>query len=137
MKKDALILKDGTVISIETGASLSNVVVLFTDKETFLDTWDKLTEDNLSEVQIQNDAGLTIGRYSEIVLVNETSTIQEDGIISTSFCFREKTAIEKRMDTMESGQTVQDDAILKMADELTNTQMALTEAYEMIGGMES
>lgn len=116
MNKDTLILKDGTAIALETGASLGNLGVLFPDKQSMVETWSKLTEDNLSEVQVQNSAGLTVGRYKELVLVTETSAIQEDGYILTSFNFRKKDAAEKRMDAIEAGQEVQDGAIMDMAE---------------------
>ena len=48
--KDKLILKDGTEIELETGASLSAVGVLSADKTAMVATWDKLTPENLEEV---------------------------------------------------------------------------------------
>lgn len=136
MEKDTLVLKDGTVMELETGASLGDVRVLFPDKAAFFAGWDRLSEDNLSEVQVKNGAGLAVGRYKGLLLVNETSSVQADGTVLTSFCFREKDAMEKRMDAIEAGQGVQDAALGEMAEELTNTQMALTEAYEMMGNAE-
>lgn len=136
MEKDILVLKDGTVMELETGASLGGTRVLFLDKAAFLAGWDRLSEDNLSEVQVKNGAGLTVGRYTDLVLVSETSSVQADGTVLTSFHFREKDAVEKRMDAIETGQGIQDAALGEMAEELTNTQMALTEAYEMMGAVE-
>lgn len=116
MKKDTLVLKDGTVMELEAAASLGDVRTIFPDKAAFLAAWDSLTEENLAEVQIKNGAGLTVGAYTDLVLVDETSAIQEDGTILTSFSFRKKDAMEKRMDAMEEGQTVQDGAIMDMAE---------------------
>ena len=116
MSKDTLVLKDGTVVELEAAASLNNVTTVFPDKEAFFAVWDKLTEENLLEVKVKNSAGLTVGNYTDLVLVNETSAIQEDGTILTSFNFREKDAVEKRMDAIEAGQEVQDGAIMDMAE---------------------
>ncbi len=116
MKKDTMVLKNGIVMELEAAASLGDVRTVFPDKDTFLAAWDSLTKENLAEVQVKNSAGLTVGAYTDLVLVSETSAVQEDGTILTSFCFREKDAMEKRMDAMEEGQTVQDGAIMDMAE---------------------
>ena len=56
-------------------------------------------------------AGLTIGTYTDIVLVSETSAVSPDGSVLTSYHLREKTDEEKRLDALEEGQAVQDGAI--------------------------
>lgn len=111
MDKDTMVLKDGTVMELETGASLGSIGVVSSSRAAMAEKWDKLTETNLSEVQIKNGAGLTVGRYTDLVLVSETSAVQEDGTVRTSFCLREKDRMEKRMDAMEESQTVQDAGI--------------------------
>lgn len=119
MDKDTLVLKDGTAVKLETGASLGSLQVLSENKEDMVNVWDKLTGDNLSSVQIKNGSGLTVGNYTDLVLVSETSTVQTDGHILTSFCLREKDALEKRIETVEEGQAVQDGAIMDMAEVLS------------------
>lgn len=117
--KDKLVLKDLTEIELETGGSLGNLGVLFTDKAAMVGTWDKLTQDNLSAVQIKNGAGLVVGNYTDLVLASETSVVQPDGSVLTSFNIREKTDVEKlsdRLDAVEEGQTVQDGAIMDVAE---------------------
>lgn len=109
--KDKFILNDETIIELETGASLSALQVLSPNKAAMLTTWEKLTPYNLSSVQMQNGEDLTVGRYTDLILVSETSVIQDDGGILTTYCLREKTAIEKRLDALEQGQEVQDGAI--------------------------
>ena len=76
-----------------------------------VDTWCRLTPDNLSAVTIKNGDGVAVGSYAGLVLENETSTILEDGSVLTSFNLREKTDIEKRLDTLEQGQQIQDEVI--------------------------
>ena len=73
-------------------------------------TWDVLTPENLKSVQVVNRDGTTVGNYSDLVLVSETSE-EKDGKIETSFNLREKTDVEKRLDALEEGQEVQDGAI--------------------------
>lgn len=116
MDKDILVLKDGTEVKLEAGASLGSLQVVSADKSGMVDVWDRLTADNLSSVRIKNSSGLTVGNYTDLVLVNETSTVQADGTVLTSFCLREKDALEKRLDAVEEGQAVQDGAIMDMAE---------------------
>lgn len=94
MNKDTLVLKDETVIELESGASLGSLKVLSADKAAMTATWDTFSEDNLSEVQVKNGEGLTVGNYKNLVLVSETSVVKEDGTILTTFCLREKTSLE-------------------------------------------
>lgn len=109
--KDKMILKDNTTIELEAGSSLANIQVAAADRADMVEIWGKLTEDNLSSVQIQTGAGLTVGTYTDLVLVSETSTVSADGSVLTSYRLREKTDEEKRLDALEEGQTVQDGAI--------------------------
>lgn len=110
MNKDKLILKNGIGIEIESGASLSDIRVIFDTKANMVDTWDMLISENLASVRVVNGDGVTVGNYSDLVLVSETST-EKDGKIETNFNLRKKTDTEKRLDVLENGQEVQDGAI--------------------------
>lgn len=99
--KDTLLLKDGTIINIEAGSCLSYVIVISETKENMIETWSKLTQENLSNIEFKNPDGVLIAKYSDIVLVNETSVILEDGTIKTSFNLREKTELEKLREIVE------------------------------------
>ena len=98
--KDTLILKDGTTIGLEMGAELNNVCIISEDKTSMVNVWDRFTTDNLSEVVIKNGDGMTIGRYTDLILVSETSKIQTDDTILTSFCLREKTNMERQLEAI-------------------------------------
>ena len=116
--KDTLILKDGTVIGLEAGASLCALQVLSADKDSMVSTWDKLTKDNLTSVQIKNGEGEVIGNDTDLLLVSETSMVQEDGCILTTYNLRQKTEMEKlleRLAAVEEGQQIQDGAINDVA----------------------
>ncbi len=108
--KDKLILKNETKIEIESGASLSDIRVVSDTKYDMIATWDMLTPENLSSVSVVNGNGVTVGNYSDLVLVSETSA-EKDGKIETSFNLREKTETEKRLDALEEGQEVHTGAI--------------------------
>ena len=92
-----------------------------------VEIWGKLTEDNLSSVQIQTGAGLTVGTYTDLMLVSETSTVSPDGSVLTSYRFREKTNEEKRLDVLEEGQEVLNGAV----DDLGK---ATSDLADQIGG---
>lgn len=114
--KDKLILKNGTEIELESGASLSDIKVLSGTKEEMVRTWDFLTDENLKSVSVLNGDGLTVASYSGLLLVSETSVIQTDGKILTSFNLREKTDTEKRLDHLEESTEVHDSAIFDLGE---------------------
>ena len=109
--KDTMILKNGTIIELEAGASLGALQVAAADRMAMVATWEVLTPDNLAAVQIKNGDGIVIGNYTDLVLASETSTVSADGAVLTTYSLREKTDIEKRLDAVEEGQAVQDGAI--------------------------
>lgn len=109
--KDTMILKDGTAIELEAGAVLGAIQVCTPGKMDMLQIWEKMTEENLSDVQIQNGNGMTVGTYKDLVLVSETSVVALDGTVTTTYSLREKTDVEKRLDSLENGQEIQNGAI--------------------------
>lgn len=127
MNKDNLVIRDSTVIELETGASLSALGVLSADKAAMVSTWESLTEFNLARVQIKNGDGLVVGEYTDLILVSETSVINPDGSILTYFNLREKSDIEKRLDAIEDGQEMQNGAI----NDLGEITSVLAEAQEV------
>ena len=71
--KDTLILKDGSVIELEAGASLSALQVVSTDKAAMVTTWDKFIADNLAQVQVKNGDGLTVGNYTCLLYTSDAA----------------------------------------------------------------
>lgn len=114
--KDTMILKDGTTIELEAGASLGAIQISESDRSAMLRTWEKLTEENLAEVRILNGSGLTVGTYKDLVLVSETSVMAANGTVTTTYSLREKTDVEKRLDNVEAGQAIQDGAIADLGE---------------------
>lgn len=118
MNKDKLILKNGHEIELEAGASLGALQVLSADRAAMLATWELLTPDNLSQVQIKTGAGLTVGTYTDLVLASETSVVASDGTVLTTYSLRPKTDVERleeKVAAVEAGQQVQDGAINDVA----------------------
>ena len=99
---------------LEAGASLGDIRVMAADRTAMATTWAKLTPENLSVVQVKNEAGLTAGNYTDLVLDDETSKVAADGTVLTSYRLRPKTDLERleeRVGAVETGQDVQDGAI--------------------------
>lgn len=109
--KDTLILKDGTVVTLEAYSNLDNIRVAAADRAAMLAVWSTLTEDNLAEAQVKNGEGLVVGSYADLVLVSETSVVAADESVLTTYSLREKTDTEKRLDALEEGQEVLDGAV--------------------------
>ncbi|MCQ4833271.1 hypothetical protein NE473_30560, partial [Hungatella sp. SL.1.14] len=59
--KDTMILKNGTIIELEAGASLGALQVAAANRAAMVTTWEALTPDNLTAVQIKNGDGLVVG----------------------------------------------------------------------------
>ena len=68
------------------------------------------------QVQIVNASGLTVGRYEHLVLVSESSVVDADGTVTTTYSLREKSDVEKRLDNVETGQAIQDGAISDLGE---------------------
>ena len=118
MNKDKLILKNGAEIELEAGASLGALRVVSADRTAMLATWELLTPGNLAQVQVKNGDGLTVGTYTDLVLVSETSVVASDGTVLTTYSLRHKTdveRIEEKVAAVEAGQQVQDGAINDVA----------------------
>lgn len=127
--KDTMILKDSTVLEIEPGSGLLNLQVVSASKEAMLSQWDKLTDENLKEVQIKNGEGAVVGEYTDLILNSETSEVQEDGTILTTYSLRQKTEVEllrERVKSLEEGQEIHDGAIMDVAAAVSS----LAEAQE-------
>lgn len=111
---EKLILNNQSQINIESGSLLSDMKVISATKYDVISTWDMLTEENLKHIEIQNEDGTVLGVYDNILLDSETSIIQPDGTILTSFRLREKAEVEllrDRVEQLENVQEVQDGAI--------------------------
>ena len=125
---DKLTLQNGTALSIESGSSLSSVIVNFENKDVMVETWDMLTNENLKTVQVHNEDGALIAEYTDLVLVSETSKVNGDGTVSTSFHLRQKTETEllrEEVEELKSIQRIQDGAITELG----------TVVGEIAGGM--
>lgn len=111
---EKLILADTTAIELQAGASLSSLTTVCTDWEEVAALMPKLYEDNLKSVEMQTGEGKTIGIYTDLVMQPGKWEVKDNDVYIT-ISFREKTALEKRLDAIENGQEVQGGAIAELA----------------------
>lgn len=108
---DKLRLVDGTVFAIEDGASLATVTHVASNEANALFVCGKITAENVEHLDFLHDE-LVSGQYDNIVI--DAPTTREDGegeTVIVRMHFREKTALELRVDALEESREVQDGAI--------------------------
>jgi hypothetical protein len=104
MNKDKLILKNGAEIELEAGAYIGALQVLSADRAAMLATWELLTQDNLSQVQVKSGDGRIVGTHTDLVLASEASVVASDGTVLTTYSLRPKSDVERlaeRLDAVE------------------------------------
>lgn len=104
MEKDLIILKDGTELELESASSLGDIRILFPDKNSLMDAWEKMTPENLQEVRIQNRSGIVAARYTEMVLDDPVLTVYRQGQegFLAAFGIRSKSDLERLEERMAS-----------------------------------
>lgn len=104
MEKDLIILKDGTELELESASSLGDIRILFADKNSLMDAWEKMTPENLQEVRIQNRSGIVAARYTEMVLGDPVLTVYRQGQegFLAAFGIRSKSDLERLEERMAS-----------------------------------
>ena len=126
---DKMILTDKTEVVIKEGASLSNITTEVESFEALGNVAEALKkEGNLGIVQFLSGENV-IGNYSDMVLESPLfREVDKQGeTVTAVFALREKTNVEKRLDALESGQSIQDGAI----EDLGNVVSELSEGGNM------
>ena len=114
MNNDKVVLKDGTEIALESSQGIGALRIAVNSKQEACALWERFTSDNLKQVAIKNQDGLTIGRYQDMVLSQFQGEERGDGSVLATFSLRSKTALElmeERISAVEAGQQVQDAGI--------------------------
>lgn len=111
---EKMVLKDGTELEIRAGASLNAITVVVDSIPALEPVKEAIKKKgNLDKVQFKTD-DLVTGEYEDMILesplfsaVDET----EDGKVYATFGIREKTDLEKRVDTLEGRADVTEGAL--------------------------
>ena len=116
---EKMILSDNTEIEIKEGASIWDITAVANDFTALGTIAEALKKDkNLEKVQFKTNDEVT-GEYTNMILETplfRNVDIDNDGKVVANFSLREKTDIEKRLDAIEAGQTLQDGAIRDLGD---------------------
>lgn len=108
---DKLKFMDGTIIDIEDGASLGDIMHIARNEADALFVCGKVTAENVAHIEFFHGELLT-GQYDNVIIAAPTTREDgEDESVIVRMHFREKTDVELRLDALEEGQTVQDGAI--------------------------
>lgn len=108
---DKLKFFDGTVIDIEDGATLSEVMHIASNEANALYVCGKVTAENVSTLQFLHGEAVT-GDYQNVIIAAPTTREDgENGTVVVRMHFREKTDLELRVDALEESQEVQDGAL--------------------------
>lgn len=132
MNKNIMVLKDSTEILMEDGSDKYRIHIVVEDLISLGTLWDKLTMQNLAEVQIKNAEGAGIGNYSNMALCTPAFRAVDktgDGRIQATFEIRQKTELEllkEQIATMKETLSVHDGAIGDMGAVIS----AVAEAQE-------
>lgn len=120
--KEKIVLKDGTVLEIENGASENLVQVPIQRLDDFKELFEKFTEDNLEKYSIQNAAGLTCATLENKYL-EEAGVRQRENDFLISLRLADVDMVEKRLAAIEAeqeatkaGQAIQDGAIADLGE---------------------
>lgn len=120
--KEKIVLKDGTTLEIENGASENLVQIPIQRLDDFKGFFEKFTEDNLEKYCIQNAAGLTCATLENKYL-EEASVRQRENDFLVSLRLADVDMVEKRLAAIEAeqeatkaGQAIQDGAIADLGE---------------------
>lgn len=108
---DKLKFTDGTVIDIEDGASLDNVIHIADNEADAIFVCGKVTPENVASLQFMHDDAVTGDFHGIVIAAPVTRENGDEETVIVRMHFREKTDLEMRMDALEESQEVQDGAI--------------------------
>ena len=99
-----MILKDGTVIAIEDGASLGYIRHIAASENEAQCVCAAMTGENLQHVEFHTDSGVAFGVYDNLINNTEpTRQTNDDETVTVTISLRQKTDIELRLDALEVG----------------------------------
>lgn len=97
-----LILKDGTEVDIVEAGYTQHYVVTCADEAAFKGIWEKMTEDNLSEIQITED-GSTVHTITGSSLSGTQTVNNPDGTVTGHFYLTGGEYVQATDDYSEAG----------------------------------
>lgn len=115
---EKLVLKDATEIQVEGGTTekwFTQTVESLADAQAVIEV---LTEDNLESFELQNEDGETLATIENKYFLSATITVVEGGY-SVVYNLGNVDLIEKRLSALEASQEEQDEALVELAEMIT------------------
>lgn len=114
---EKIVLKDKTEILVEGGTTTNIFTTVVVGTEGVKALLDSLTEENLSNIEMQNEAGLVCAVWENKTLgnvnvVNVTKTNNRRVTVTLA----DKDPVLMRLEALEAGQATQNDAIAEMSE---------------------
>ncbi len=110
---EKVVLKDGTEISIQNGATENSITMPITDENNLEKLISVMTEENLAEYKILNESGAECTTIFDKRVKTYTVNTEENTV---RFNLANVDALLKRLENLETSQADQDDAITELAD---------------------
>lgn len=110
MKKEKVILKDGTDLQIENGASERSITVIAGTWEEIGTIYGRLTEANLEEYKVLNADGLTCATLTNKYMRSANVSTVDAGY-QLVFNIADVDMLAKQVAALQESQTIQDGAI--------------------------
>ena len=114
---EKIILKDRAEILVEGGTTANAFTTIVQGTEGVKNLLDKLTEENLSSVEMQNEAGLVCAVLENKLLSNvNVVSISKTNNWKVTVILTNKDPMLIRLEALEAGQITQNDAIAEMSE---------------------
>ena len=114
---EKIVLKDKTEILVEGGTTTNVFTTVVQGTEGVKALLDKLTEENLSSMEMQNEAGLVCAVWENKTLGNvNVVNVPKTNNWRVTVALADKDPLLMRLEALEAGQALQDNAIADMSE---------------------
>lgn len=114
---EKIVLKDKTEILVEGGTTSNSFTTIVVGTEGVKGLLDSLVEENLSIMELQNEADLVCAVLENKVLDSvNTAKIDKTENWKVTVTLKEKDALLVRLEALEAEQATQNDAIAEMSE---------------------
>lgn len=110
---EKIVLNDGTVLSIQNGATENSLTMPITGDNDLEKLISVMTEENLTKYKILNESGVECTTIFDKYVKTYTVNTEENTV---RFELSDVDALLKRLENLEASQADQDDAITELAE---------------------
>lgn len=112
LKMEKVVLKDGTGLEIQNGATENTLTMQLTEENTLEKLVATMTEENLSEYKILAESGVECTTIKDKYVKSYTVNTEENTV---KFDLADVDTVAKRLAELEATQEMQDEAITELA----------------------